>query len=124
MPLILSRAEGRSVYLGRNLNPKSFHSTFDTWVRVERIEERDWEVTPKAELRLAQRIAGEISFRNVLLTWEEPDLKLDVDGEEVTITLLGITSHNRPDGSSLLNTSLGITAPRDINIIRDNSKKG
>ena len=124
MALILSRAEGRSFYIGRDLNPKSFHSTFDLWVRVERIEEKDWEVCPAVQLRIGTKQGDDVDFQNMEVTWQAPEVTLDVRGEKVSIKLLGIELHKRGEGREIFNASLGINAPRDLRIIRDNSKKG
>ena len=109
--LTLTREQGQSVYLGRHLSLSDLDSTFDYRLDFDVVDHR------VAHRRIEVTIISRYDVERHVLTPQQPDLDF---GDKCRIALLGTHEFIR-DGKCEAAARIGLGAPRDIRIIRDNA---
>lgn len=127
MALVISRTAGTAFYLGQNMDPDRLDETCDCRVRVQEIGEDDWWANPRVVVQVSRRNGEVFSSWDHILCGDFPELDLgmqDTYHEVASIRLGGVRNEDVPGRSKhALLASIGIRAPRSVQILRDNAKQ-
>jgi hypothetical protein len=121
MALVLSRAPGQAVYLGRHLDTEDLEGSFDLKVVVEDVPPDGWRENPRTMVEVGERIDG-VVLRPVPFAFTRftPEANLPLG---VSLRFSGVVQDFLPGRVDPRYVArLSFQAPSDVRIIRDNAK--
>lgn len=121
MALILTRAAGQAVYLGRHLNADDLEGTYQVKIVVRDVPGDGWARNPRAILDVYERVDG-VVLRPVAvaLNIHTPSISVPLS---TMVELLRVAEDYLPGQLAPRCTAmLAIDSPRDVRILRDNAR--